>query len=181
MKILKRGTKRLALSSAALAGLFLLTGIVAAPAAQAVVVGVCTIKANDPHPSTHVTGTINATGTVSCSVLMDEIYIKVSLERSNGTVVPGNTQDVYNTSYQMSNASTSCANAGTWRTRVQYALYAPAGYNPQHSASNFASPWKSVACGVARIAPDQSVAGDSSGTYDYEQTFEITVPASALK
>jgi hypothetical protein len=178
--MIKQRLKRLVLPSIALSGILFVTGIAAAPAASAaVVIGVCTIKANDPHPSTHVNGTINGTGTVSCSVTMDEIYLKVKLERSTGTVVDGTTDDYFNTAYESGNASTSCANAGTWRTRVEYALRAPAGYSPAYSANNFASPWKAVACGAARVAPDSAVLGDDSGYY--EETFEVTVPASVLK
>ena len=122
---------------------------VVAPPANAVVVGVCTIKANNPHPSTHVNGTINAVGTVSCSVVMAEIYIKTTLEKATGSTWAGNTQDWYNVSSLQSNASTLCSQGpGTFRTRVSYVLRAPAGYSPAYSANTIYSPWTSVACGL---------------------------------
>jgi len=170
--------RRIVFSTLVLSGLIAVSGMAAPPAAQAVVVSVCTIKANDPHPSAHVSGNINATGTVSCTVSMAEIYLRVKLERGNGTVITGTTNDRFNTAYESGNAATSCANSGTWRTRVEYALTFPAGYNPQYHSNNFASPWKAVACGNARLGLDPLVAGDDSGYY--EETFTVTLPAAAL-
>lgn len=51
---------------------FALTGLTVASApANAVVVGACTIKANDPHGSIHVSGTINSEGTLKCTIGMN--------------------------------------------------------------------------------------------------------------
>ncbi|WP_222440395.1 hypothetical protein, partial [Arthrobacter alpinus] len=61
---------------------FALTGltVVSAPA-NAVVVGACTMKANDPHASVHVSGTINSEGTLKCTIGMTEIYLRTYLEK----------------------------------------------------------------------------------------------------
>ena len=149
------------------------TSLVVAPTANAasnVVVGLCTIKSNNPHGSEHVKGTINATGTISCSMKMTEMYIHVKIERSDGLIVSGGTDDRFNADYLMENAATPCSNSGTWRSRVEYAIEAPAGVSPAYTANNITSPWYPVACGVAKRAP-----------IELEQVVEITVPASSLK
>jgi hypothetical protein len=162
------------ISSAALTLLILLGGSVLAPPAQAaVVVGVCTIKANLTHGSVHVSGTINGTGSVSCDIVMEEIYLKVSIEKSNGTIVNGTVDDYFNTAYENGNAATSCSNAGTWRTRSSYALRAPAGYNPSYASGTTYSAWSNVVCGASRIAPDGAV--ETPEPY-VETTVEITAP-----
>jgi len=147
-------------------------GLLAAPA-QALVIGVCTIKANLPHGSHHVGGTINGTGTVNCNVVMSEIYLKVSIEKSTGTVVNGEPDDYFNTAYESGNAATSCSDSGTWRTRSAYALRAPAGYNPSYASGSVVSAWTSVVCGAARVAPN----GKTETPEPYvETTVVITVP-----
>lgn len=52
---------------------------VATPASAASIV--CVATANYPHASTHVGGTVNATGSVSCPVPVSSIYIWVKLQR----------------------------------------------------------------------------------------------------
>lgn len=129
---------------------------VAAPA-NAVVVGVCTIKANNPHPSTHVNGTINAQGTASCTVVMNEICIRAVLERADGASWAGTTSDLFGATQTQANAATSCANGGggqLFRLRISYVLRAPAGYNPAYSSNTIYSPWVGAKCGSAtRVAP----------------------------
>lgn len=144
-----------------------LTGVAAPSAANAVVVGVCTIKANDPHPSAHVSGTINAVGTVTCTVVMDEIYLAVWLEKSTGSSWSSFPfYDYYNTSAASENAATSCGQGpGVFRTRVAYVLRAPAGYSPSYASNNFTGPWKNVACGVGFTAAPTD-----------ETTFEVDIP-----
>lgn len=146
---------------------------VSAPA-NAVVVGVCTIKANNPHPSTHVNGTINAQGTASCTVVMNEIYIRPVLERAGGTTWPGTPSDLFNATQTQANAATSCANASAgqlFRLRIEYVLRAPSGYDPAYSSSTIYSPWVGAKCGGAtRVAP---------GLDDDGLTF--TVPIEAVQ
>lgn len=145
--------KRKGITAALLALVFTFFGLMTAGPANAVVVGVCTIKANDPHPSTHYTGTINSTGTVQCTMVMDEIYVQTFLEKSNGQVWSQPAVDYFNTPYEMSNAATSCKNGpGTFRTRVSYTIHAPAGVNPRYAANTIYSPWKPFGCGVATFA-----------------------------
>jgi hypothetical protein len=142
--------KRRVIFAALTSFLVALFSLAIAVPAQAVVVGVSTIKANDPHPSGHVAGTINAVWTVSCSMVMDEIYIQTYLEKSTGGVWVGAASDYFNTSYESSNAVASRSNGpGVFRTRVSYAIDAPPGINPAYHANTIYSPWKSVACGAA--------------------------------
>jgi len=131
----------------------LVAGVAIAAPANAIIVGVCTIKANNPHGSTHVSGTINAVGTVSCTLVQDEIYIRTYLEKSTGASWGGNTQDYFDSSWEQSNAATSCNQGpGTFRTRVSYAIHAPVGVSPRYAANTIYSPWVPVACGVSNRA-----------------------------
>jgi len=163
-----RRLRRVAMVGVALAGM-LITGAFVAPAAQAVVVGICTIKANNPHASTHVNGTINGTATITCSQTMQEIYLRVKLEKSNGTTKLGTTTDEYGVSNAQGNAFVQCNQPGTYRVIAEYVLVAPPGYSPKRAASNIAGSYKSVACGAA---------SRSSGTVadqvdSFEKTFKV--------
>ena len=138
-----------------------LGGTVTATPAHAVVVGVCTIKANNPHGSSHVSGTVNAVGTVSCTLVMSEIYVFTTLEKSTGASWAGNNEDWFNSAAESSNAATSCSQApGVFRARVAYAIHAPAGVNPRSTANTLYSPWISVTCSTAQIVvPGAASAG----------------------
>lgn len=133
--------------------------LAATPAQAAVVVGVCTMKANIPHPSHHVDGMINAQGTADCgSVVMKEIYVKTTLEKGNGQRWPGKAYDSFNTRAGRSNSAIPCSTgAGTYRTVTSWVLYAPEGYAPSYSTGTTYSAWTSVACGVSsRVAPQET-------------------------
>lgn len=133
---------------------FALTGLtIASTPANAVVVGACTIKANDPHASTHVTGTINSEGTLKCTIGMTEIYLRAYLERSDGSSWGGNTEawldSIANKTYK-SFANTSCSQSpGTFRTRVSYAFQSPPGVSPAYTSNIIYSPWFGLACGLS--------------------------------
>jgi hypothetical protein len=138
---------------------------IAGPANAAVVVGVCTITVGEPHASSHVNGTINSYGRLSCSIGMPNIHLRAQLEKSNGTTWNGNTEDWLNTSpggSWFSNKAIPCAgNHGTYRTNVAIVLHAPPGVNPQYHAKTYTSIWRSVACGVSRTAPPSTPTTDS--------------------
>lgn len=145
-----KNTLRRRIFTSVMLGSLVATGSIAVAApAQAITVGVCTMQAQDVHPSTHVSGTINGVGTASCSVVMDEIYVHTVLERADGATFPGNTNDVFNTNYQQSNAATPCSSAsgGNFRLRLSYVLRAPAGYSPSYSTNTIYSIWKDATCG----------------------------------
>jgi len=157
----KRLKGRVAAVSLALA---MMGGItLAAAPAQAATVGVCTIKANDPHGSTHVAGTINAVGTVDCTVSMNEIYVKTTLEKAGGASWAGAPYDRFNTTRGQSNAATNCsAGPGTFRTVTSYVLRFPPNLNPAYASNTIYGPWRSVACGNARLAPSELVTSPSN-------------------
>lgn len=131
-----------------------LTGLtVTAAPANAAVVGACTMKANNPHASTHVSGTINAEGSMKCTIGMTEIYIQAYLEKSGGSSWAGNAEGWLSTPANKtysSFANTSCSQGpATFRTRVTYSFTSPAGVNPSYSANTIYSPWYALACGLA--------------------------------
>ncbi|NQX29855.1 hypothetical protein HQQ81_21110 [Microbacteriaceae bacterium VKM Ac-2854] len=166
----RRGrTRRRAIASAVMAVALTITGLtVGATPANAVVVGACTIKANNPHASGHVSGAINAEGSLRCTIGMTEIYIRAYLEKSGGSSWGGNTQSWLNTPAGMtysSFANTSCSQApGTFRTRVSYTFTSPPGVNPSYTANTIYSPWIGLACGVSRVAPQSADSADAKWT-----------------
>lgn len=125
--------------------------------ATAAVVGVCNITIGEPHPSTHVNGTINSYGRIMCTVAMPNTHVRATLEKSNGTTWVGPTQDFLNVPAYKTYTSTSAipcvGNAGTYRTQVAIAFHSPLGYNPSYHAKTYYSIWRSVACGLAKAAP----------------------------
>lgn len=150
---------------------------VASPA-NAVTVGVCTIKANNPHGSTHVSGTINAEGSLQCTIGMTEIYVRAYLENSAGTSWYGNTESWLatpaNKKYS-SFANTSCAmGPGSFRTRVSYAFTSPPGVNPSYSANTVYSPWIGVVCGANRLAAPTTLNGDWTSEHPLPKGMTLT-------
>lgn len=136
---------------------------VSAPA-SAVVVGICTIKANYPHGSTHVSGTINGVGTISCTKTMTSLYINVKLLKSGGPTWYGTSSLDYGVKNLRGNSATSCSNGpAKFKTSVEFILDAPPGYKPDRYVGAVISPWRSVACGVASraaAASDETVSVD---------------------
>ena len=148
---------------------------IAGPANAAVVIGVCTITVGEPHPSTHVAGTINAYGRLSCSLGMPNIHLRAQLEKSNGTKWNGNVEDWINTSpgdSWFSNIAIPCiGNNGTYRTNVAIVLHAPPGINPQYHAKTYTSIWRSTLCGMSLIGPLSAPTTDSDMAVSVTLTF----------
>lgn len=171
-KTQQRRRWRVAIGSVLSVGLTLVGLAFTAAPASAVVVGQCTIKANNPHGSTHVSGTINAQGTLSCTIGMTQIYVQTYLEKQNGPTWVGNAESWLNTPASktyFSHANTSC-NQGpsNFRTRVSYSFQSPPGTNPSYTANTIYSPWISVICGANRAVP-----ADSSGAAATEWTSDV--------
>ncbi|PPI53920.1 hypothetical protein [Rathayibacter toxicus] len=147
---MKNTFRRRIFASILLGSLVAVGSLAVASPAQAITIGVCTMQAQDPHPSTHVNGTINGVGTATCSVSMDEIYVHTVLERADGATWQGDTNDYFGVNREQSNAATTCNNGpAVFRLRLSYVLRAPSGYSPAYSANTVYSIWKSVACGVS--------------------------------
>lgn len=176
-------TRRRTVASALLAVVMTATGLtVAAAPANAVVVGACTVNANNPHASAHVTGRINSEGSMRCTIGMTEIYVRAYLEKSGGSSWAGNAQSWFNTpaGYTYSSfANTSCSQSpGTFRTRVSYTFQSPPGVNPSYSANTIYSPWIGLRCGAARIAPESVEGGSSEWTSEKALPEGITLKST---
>lgn len=129
-------------------GLLALGVTVAAPAqAEERRVADCDVKSNWPHPSLHVDGSINATGTIKCDSKAYNLHVRVTLEKFVSSSWTGQTSDRLNTFLVSSNAATSCSNGpGVFRTRVEYVVKKDAGI-PGYSGTLYTA-WKDIACGT---------------------------------
>lgn len=179
----RRSARRRKVAAAVLAIAFTVGGLAATAApANAVVVGECTMKANDPHPSGHISGRINSEGSMRCTIGMDEIYIRAYLEKAGGSSWGGTTESwVYTVPGRTfsSFANTSCSEApGTFRTRVSYTFRSPAGVNPAYTANTIYSPWKGVACGVSRMAPQAEQSERAAWTSENPLPEGVTMTAT---
>lgn len=150
----------------------------AAPANAATIVGVCTINVQQAHDSGHVHGTINVVGTASCTVVMSEIFLDITLENADGRTWRSKKYvDYFNTPQEQDNSAVSCdeGHAGTYRGYMSYVLKAPAGYNPSYASGTVYGPWNaSVTCSNAnRVAASRSEAASAK--------YEVTIPIYASK
>jgi len=147
-----------------IAGIVTALGIGVASPAQAISFGAinCTIKVNYPHGSTHVNGTINVQSTVTCSAMMNEIYQKTFLYRSDGVYWAQGSFDRLNISSGASNASVLCTTGGpaTYHGRAYTSLKPPAGYTPTSGSveSAGASNWVDCTSGATLALTDANIA-----------------------
>jgi hypothetical protein len=110
----------------------------------------CTLTIQYPHASTHVSGTVNVVGDVTCPITMREMYLRIYLEKSGGGSWAGTPLDYFNVSYLKGNSATSCSNApGTFRGMSSTIVYPPAGWTPAYQSESKYSPWISLACGAS--------------------------------
>ena len=87
---------------------------------------------------------------------MPNMHVRATLEKNNGKLFYGNTEDWNNQPAGKQLQSVTpipCKNnAGTYRTQVAIAFTSPPGVNPRYHAKTYFSIWRSVACGVSRVA-----------------------------
>jgi hypothetical protein len=88
----------------------------------------CDLKINNPHKSTHVTGTINITATWTCTAPVSTLTIDIYLYRNGLYVSEGHTSNPGG-SYLMGNAATGCA-SGTYQGVALGSVVFPPGYTP---------------------------------------------------
>lgn len=142
------------------ASLVMLGGVTSANAA--IIVGKCTMKIGNPHGSTHVAGTINSLSTIQCTLTMPDVHIQTWLYKKDGKYWTGKADSRVNVAAgkkMQSNAFTSCKEGpATFRTRTYVQFTSPPRTTPGSHSNIYYSPWMSVSCGVARIAPEP--AGD---------------------
>lgn len=127
----------------------------------------CTLTVNDPHGSTHVSGTINVTATTSCPLPMTSIYLDVELMRVSPSAKtyfakPGVTAPAGYATWTQ-NESTSCSQGpGTFRGWATTSIVPPPGYVLDGSGTYAKyGTTVSVACGAA-FAPTSETAGGST-------------------
>lgn len=113
----------------------------------------CLVKFNNPHGSTHVRGTINASVTTTCTAPVDVItpFFRLNDLTRGRTAYAANTK-VYNTSRSYANAALSCA-PGTYQGTGSVQIRFPAGFTPRYQYPEGASQALGIACGVAYSAP----------------------------
>jgi hypothetical protein len=98
--------------------------LVASPAQAASNVIYCYINAQNPHASTHVRGTVNAVGTVSCSAGVDYILTTVTLVRDGQYVSPsGSCTSRFGDSSASCNAAEECRSGSTYFSRVSVSAF----------------------------------------------------------
>lgn len=162
MKITGRWTRR-ALATAAVLALSLGGGATAANAAVGPGGSIitCTISLDNPHPSGHVNGTISAQGRVTCTAMVDTIYIKTYLTKVNDGTVASQTFNRGSVSSGSSVGAKSCSEGpATFRSGADVVVHFPAGYTPAKAVSNHSSTNQYVACGNA-FARNGAVDGES--------------------
>lgn len=112
----------------------------------------CSIYANNPHASGHVNGTINSIGSVTCTSVVREIFIKVTLLNVNTGAASSTQKDYFNVASLQTNAAKSCAEApATFRTATSYVIKFPPGYVPSQQSGTTYSPNTWVGCGGATL------------------------------
>lgn len=137
----------------------------AAPAKANIVIQVCNINVNWPHGSTHVTGTINATSTISCSTVMPNLRMQNYLVRTDGALWSKPLISYLNVTYLPTNASTGCsAGPANFMNHTYYNITFPPGYTPQNYEGWHDSPWVGVACGGVSAASQSLSMKSGSGS-----------------
>lgn len=105
----------------------------------------CFLDVHHPHKSGHVPGTINVTGEINCTVVMQRLTISTTLQKRScfwifcswSNVGSTGTVTNYNTTHVSSNSAASCQN-GTYRGRSTAVMVWPSGeteYGVNYSAN----------------------------------------------
>jgi hypothetical protein len=156
-------------------------GIVTSPASPAeahLIVQTCTIKSNDAHGSKHKTGTINAVGSVVCTVTMDNIFVQVHLQKpSTGQTWSSPGKQILNTTWVSENASTGCANGpGIFQLKTQYFLTFPAGYSPRTASGNHYGNRAWAECGIGPVSVPVEEQVDQAAQDTFDEIVITAVP-----
>lgn len=115
---------------------------------NAVGVITCTIKAGYPHASTHVNGTINTVGTLSCTSAVRSLSITHVLYRGSTEEgrAPGSNKGVASIS---KNVAVSCAlGPATFQSQAGGGIIPPVGFVPTSGQVFNSSPEIYLACGA---------------------------------
>jgi hypothetical protein len=96
---------------------------------------VCTPNVQNPHESSHVPGTVNVVGTVTCTSAVPEIQLQVALYRQNPAdgrwylQSASGVMTYSNTAFGQANAAAPCED-GNWVGWMSWYFKAPPGYTP---------------------------------------------------
>jgi hypothetical protein len=144
--------RRIALAVAGLGAV----GAMLAPASQASVPNTfsgggnvinCSAKVNYPHSSTHVPGTVNATGSVTCSAPVAKISFTMYLNESGFEVASKSFSNTGKSSLS-GNVAVACAVGTThpYQAFLTGTVTAPPGYSPPAAGIGNQSPNINVKC-----------------------------------
>jgi hypothetical protein len=89
----------------------------------------CTAKANNPHDSHHVGGTVNFVGQVNCTAPVSSIQMTISLSWDNYLQKSAIKSNAGNASIS-NNVAAACTSGG-WQGTVVATVTMPPGYVPQ--------------------------------------------------
>nr|MDT0657143.1 hypothetical protein [Micromonospora sp. DSM 115978] len=122
--------------------------VTAAPAGdgystQAVIT--CTLRAHNPHKSTHVPGTINVVANWSCTAPVASLSLTVILWRNVSTRVSTGSGSSTGRNYAQGNAYGGCT-SGTYDGTTAGSVVFPAGYVPPTGSGYHQGPAAYVSC-----------------------------------
>ncbi|WP_162940150.1 hypothetical protein [Gryllotalpicola protaetiae] len=122
----------------------------AVPAAAAASI-TCTINVQNPHGSTHVSGTVNVVSTVSCTAPVASITQQTALYKTTGNSWWGTKVTKAATSSAQSNASASCTVApGNFYGTAVTSIVWPPGFSGPQPPSAYGNT-TAVNCSTAQI------------------------------
>jgi hypothetical protein len=103
----------------------------------------CTAKANNPHNSTHVGGTVNFVGSINCTAPVAALHMTLTLSFDGfpvGSIPKSNAGRA-----SISNNVAAACSSGGWQGSTVGTVIFPPGYTP-HSGPVFASNEQSISC-----------------------------------
>ena len=137
---------------------------------------ICTIVWNDPHGSTHVNGTVNATVGTSCTspVAVISSFIRLTDLTNNRINAAGGSKS-YGSKYNSGQSALSCLNA-TYQASGVVEVTFPPGYVPIYGEAEGASRAIYAMCGNITMASleAQFVSGVSLATPSVPEVVTLT-------
>jgi hypothetical protein len=116
------------------------------PSSRALSAILCTVSIDNPHPSSHVGGTVNVVSHINCSPgsLMALLSLDTELWRSGGRVASGHSQ-IAGFYWLDNNAAVGCVSGG-YVGNATARLTPPPGYTPASASATVTSPLVTIAC-----------------------------------
>ena len=104
---------------------------------------ICTAKANNPHNSTHVRGTVNFVGSINCTAPVASLHMTLTLS-FDGFPVASKPKSNAGRASISNNVAAGCSSGG-WQGSTVGTVTFPPGYTP-HSGTVSASNEQSITC-----------------------------------